>query len=519
MREIDIYDIAGDNWYKQNTTDGPGARTRGCAVLATAADRSSFNIYYYGGFDGISPVEPFYDDVWVLSLPSFTWTRLDSGTETHARAAHRCFTPYADQMLVSGGYRSLSGSALNCLEDGIFAFFNLTSGEWMDSYHPEQHGEYGVPEKVYEVIGGGATGGATLSKPATNWDNEDLGEVFSKTYDMDRISTWGPFPVAETSAAETSPPGSDDDGDDDDGDGGLPSWVAPVLGVVLGLMALTGALIVFFIWRKRKFLRNNPNAGNSEASTEDTGKRIVQWIKGQPIVPQHAVVEKAPTVTTSEETPSSPETRSVSALRSDTHSAAIPEAATFYHETAGNPVAELPDTSRAEMSSDVHSEDFRHDRTSYYAEHGRSVSPPDPSHGSVVMGLVEAADSSVSGSSAAAAAAVAGDQTESPVARDQFPYRRSDSTHMRSVSETLAGPQGLVYAQNMHPEQGVASRSSVAANRQSDQISEGPVSPPTSPPTSGDFQGEDYLTAKSMVVSPTMRKSAFQESEDDMEKK
>ena len=87
------------------------------------------------------------------------------------------------------------------------------------------------------------------------------------------------------------------------------------------------------------------------------------------------------------------------------------------------------------------------------------------------------------------------------------------------MSETLADPQDLTYAQNMHPEQGEASNSSVAAKRQSEQISEAPVSPPTSPPTSGDFQGEDYLTAKSIVVSPTMRKSAFQESEEDMEKK
>jgi hypothetical protein len=337
MKEIDIYDIAGNRWYKQTSTNAPGTRTRGCAVLATASDYSSFNIYYYGGFDGISPKDPFDDDVWVLSLPSFTWTRLNNGTEAHGRAGHKCFTPYADQMMAVGGYRSMAGTTIDCLNRGPFVFFNMSSGEWMDSYHPNEYADYGVPDKVVSVIGGDSAGGATLTTPSpSGWTEDDLGDVFAKTYDMAKISAWGPFSAAESPTGQPDPPR--DDSDDNGGGGGLPSWVAPVLGVVLGLMVLTGALVVFFVWRKRRIFRNNPNAGSSDASTEDTGKRIIQWIKGQPA---QQPVEKAPTVATSEETPASPETRSVSALKSDAYPSPPPEGGIFY-ETAGNPVAELP---------------------------------------------------------------------------------------------------------------------------------------------------------------------------------
>lgn len=46
MNQVDIYDIANDHWYKQNTTGTtPELRRRFCAGVAIAQDRSSFNMY------------------------------------------------------------------------------------------------------------------------------------------------------------------------------------------------------------------------------------------------------------------------------------------------------------------------------------------------------------------------------------------------------------------------------------------------------------------------------------------
>lgn len=294
MRVIDVYDVASGKWYTQPTADGPSARALGCAVVATASDSSSYNIYYYGGTEGINSTKSFYDDVWVLSLPSFTWTQINDGKDSHARAGHQCFTPYPDQMMIIGGETTAAGSSITCLEDGPVVMFNLTSGEWMDSYDPTVYGEYGVPDKVQAVIGGKASGGATATQPAVSgWATADLGKVFATTYDQKKISTYWPYPAAQTSnpPAEspqppTPPPKS----------GGLPSWVGPVLGVILGLIALTCIIVLFCLWRRRKNLKNRSSTNTSE----EAGRRILSWIRGQP--PNH----KAPTETTTEDTPGSP---------------------------------------------------------------------------------------------------------------------------------------------------------------------------------------------------------------------
>lgn len=331
MQNIDIYDIANDEWYKQETKDGPGARTRGCAVVAPASDYSSFNIYYYGGFDGISPTEPFSDEVWALSIPSFTWTKINEGKSIHARAGHKCFMPYPDQMMVFGGYTPQSGRSITCLDKGPVVLFNVTSGEWLEEYDPAVYSNYGVNEKIVSKIGGGAAGSATVTTPVVSgWATSALADVFETPYDQDKITTYWPY--AKTSSS--SRPDVPDDQDDDDNSGGgsgLPKWVAPVLGVVLGLMFVTGVLVLFCLWRRRKIFKSR----SSDSGTEDAGLRIISWMRGQGN-------EKALTVSTSE-TPTSPRMQEVASVgtgvpvvsRADSPSAPIEMADTHLVELAG----------------------------------------------------------------------------------------------------------------------------------------------------------------------------------------
>lgn len=332
MRVIDIYDIASGDWFKQETEGGPSARTRGCAVVAPAQDRSSFNIYYYGGYPGVDPRVEMSDEVWVLSIPSFTWTQLSEGRPAYGRNGHKCFMPYPDQMMVIGGMTSLSGNSLASLTGGLIQIYNLTSGEWLNEYHPEKYGDYGVPSAVRSAIGGDATGSATLSTPSpSGWTEDDLADIFGTIYDTSKIQTWYPYAAATPSGRPIVDPGDGNDNPSEGGGGGgggLPSWVAPVLGVVLGLVFITALLVAFCLWRKRKILRQR---GYSEPSTDDNGTRILSWIRGQPT--EH----KAPTVTTSEDTPSSAEMAEVRAVSNLTPVPVRP-----------TPV-EMPDTTIAEL--------------------------------------------------------------------------------------------------------------------------------------------------------------------------
>lgn len=303
MTNIDVYDIAGQTWYTQSTTgDGPGALALGCAVMQPAQDYSSFNIYWYGGYDGLNSSDPTYwnDAVWVLSLPSFTWTKAIEGRSGITRAGHKCVMPYPDQMMVIGGSTATSvKGTLNCAVQveganaGIIQLFNVSSATWLDRYDPTVWSNYSVPSVVYKAIGGDGSGSATTTQPSS-WDDDALGDVFKVAYDTSRITTYYPYSPASTTTSGTNPtitPASKQ------GSSGVPKYLPPLLGVILGLIFISTIVVLFVLWRRRKLLQKN--GGVSVVPTEEHGHRIMSWINGQ--TRPGAGVMKAETVTTTEE--------------------------------------------------------------------------------------------------------------------------------------------------------------------------------------------------------------------------
>ncbi|KAI2624313.1 hypothetical protein GGR54DRAFT_655083 [Hypoxylon sp. NC1633] len=278
MQDIDVYDIAGDRWYTQPTIAGPPQLAMGCAVVATAQDYSSFNIYYYGGYNGLDEYSDFNDDVWILSLPSFMWMKVRSGEASHARAGHQCVTPYPDQMITIGGRTSYKGDSLLCLDGdnpSILQAYNLTANSWMDSYDPNSWNEYGVPEMIHMMIGGDFSGGATMTTPTpSGWATAGLAKVFASAYPTTKLSTF--YPYSTMGAANGTQ--SDSQGSGGGGGGGTPSWVGPVLGVVLGLVFITAVVVGVLLYRRRRLLKKN---AGSEPSTDENGTRIISWMRGQ----------------------------------------------------------------------------------------------------------------------------------------------------------------------------------------------------------------------------------------------
>ncbi|CAL5867379.1 uncharacterized protein PFLUO_LOCUS1597 [Penicillium psychrofluorescens] len=152
MEMVSVYDVNTKTWYLQNTTgDTPPQLTEFCSVLASAADGSSHNIYIYGGYNGLNANSNSSDDVYILSLPSFTWVKVYNGTNTHGRSGHRCIKVYPDQMLAIGGYRI---DSTHCLEGGIIVDFNLNNLSFQDAYDPSQWSDYKVPDLLSAQIGG-----------------------------------------------------------------------------------------------------------------------------------------------------------------------------------------------------------------------------------------------------------------------------------------------------------------------------------------------------------------------------
>ncbi|KAI9732982.1 MAG: hypothetical protein M1834_003524 [Cirrosporium novae-zelandiae] len=268
MTSLPIYDIAGQQWYLQNTSGtAPGQLTQFCSVVAPANDSSSFNVYIYGGYNGYDADDVPSDDVYILSIPSFHWIKAYSGSGTHGRRGHKCALVYPNQMLVIGGQYM---DPTTCVEGGIIQVFNLNTLEFQDTYDPTVWSDYKVPNIVTKVIGGNINGSATTDAPST-WGDSSLSTLFGEKYTK-TITTWYPYSTVNSSAS-ASPTVTIVHNS-----GGLPKWVAPVLGVILGLIFVTTLVVLILIWRRRR--HRHRQSDTSVTTPSGRRSRILSWIHG-----------------------------------------------------------------------------------------------------------------------------------------------------------------------------------------------------------------------------------------------
>ena len=154
MKDIHIYDIATRTWYTQQATafndTFPPGRIEGCAVVASAPDLSSHNIYIYGGRP--NDQNGGLGEVWILTLPTFYWVRTRSGADK-AITSQSCTKVRGTYMLVYRGTTDLGNS--HCNNAGV-RLMDLTTLEWISEVSPGDGGGegYRVPEMVYSLIGG-----------------------------------------------------------------------------------------------------------------------------------------------------------------------------------------------------------------------------------------------------------------------------------------------------------------------------------------------------------------------------
>ncbi|KAF2490734.1 hypothetical protein BU16DRAFT_565668 [Lophium mytilinum] len=247
MSEIHLFDVASSKWYTQNATgEIPDMRRKFCAGVTWADDHSSYNIYLYGG-QGIHNITGF-DDAYVLSVPSFKWVKMyGEGSAPHGISS--CNVIDYSQMLVIGGYFANTDS---CDSPNVWGTHNMNLGEngpanslW-DQYHPNIT-KYLIPTPIISVIGGGPTGGATATKPASDWSNPDLSVYFT------RVPTFAARTATRYFPSGTSAPGN--------GTSHHNSHVGAIAGgAVGGLVFLIAVLLLalFCLHRHKKNLKNKP---------------------------------------------------------------------------------------------------------------------------------------------------------------------------------------------------------------------------------------------------------------------
>lgn len=243
MTKIFLYDIAEGKWYQQNATGQiPENRRKFCAGATWAQDQSSYNIYLYGGA-GFAENATGFDDVYILTLPSFTWikwypTEPGPGSPHHSLS---CNVIDNAQMLIIGGTFPASDA---CDAPDVWGTHNLDLGKnnperakW-NLFNPNLT-TYSVPSEIISVVGGSPDGGATATAPEGGWDNRDLPVYFQQKANY---AARTPTRVLPTTAQT----------------GGKSNNGAIIGGAVAGVLAfllLVGVTI--FLWmRRRKRIRS-----------------------------------------------------------------------------------------------------------------------------------------------------------------------------------------------------------------------------------------------------------------------
>lgn len=161
MSTIDIFDVASlyssnqsapaSAWYTQSTSgQTPGQRASFCSVSASAPDNSSHNIYIISGNN--QETNTFYDDVYILSLPSFTWTEA-YGPGGFGRYGHTCHKVSNRHAFTVGGALSWGFSGGCDIESHGIGILDMTAITFPTVFDPADDA-YQLPGVVVSVIGG-----------------------------------------------------------------------------------------------------------------------------------------------------------------------------------------------------------------------------------------------------------------------------------------------------------------------------------------------------------------------------
>jgi Kelch motif len=251
MTSLPVYDIGTQQWFIQNISgevpDG-WQLTEFCSVVAKAAGSSSFEIFIYGGYDGLLGLP--YGDVWVLSIPSFTWVLAYQASSAHTRSSHSCVKPYPDQMFVIGG-ENIGGTSNGQCFNQIIDVFNLSSLTWLERYDPTVYANYSIPSVVANSISATAT--AIAMDPT-------LSAILGSKYEKN-ITTY--YPYLPLGQAVTNPPPKTGH-----------KWLPIVLGVVLGVAGLLIFVALAIWWCLHRKGRK------SVTSDTQPGDRVDNWIDG-----------------------------------------------------------------------------------------------------------------------------------------------------------------------------------------------------------------------------------------------
>ncbi|KAK0725070.1 hypothetical protein B0H67DRAFT_120924 [Lasiosphaeris hirsuta] len=249
---ISVFDVATEKWFWQAASgEVPEPRQGGCAVGLREPGEKSFEIFLYGGYNGLS--ENTHTDVAVLSLPGFVWSRRAFGERKERNGAARSFAACAvageasRQMLVVGGvYQSREKvdywRSVDPWPQGL-GVFDLTAMNWSSGWDPNA-AEYERPQAVRDWYSQGKK---------ADWSSDGVRDLFEPP-------TPSVSPPPESPGPSPTPPSPGLSG----------SAIGGIVGGILSAAILGLVAFIFWLWRRKAASTPAPTESEDRASVFPT---------------------------------------------------------------------------------------------------------------------------------------------------------------------------------------------------------------------------------------------------------
>ncbi|KAF3184227.1 hypothetical protein TWF751_000212 [Orbilia oligospora] len=311
LSDIFVYDIAQNFWTLVPAKGGlPEMRAEFCLVVNSAPDGSYHNIVLYGGWSQLQGAA--FADVWVLSLPSFRWIKVEDENNPDTRpfrnyldnprvgdigrTRHRCNMFKNTQMIVTGGIVSqyydikLNIDACNSSHPPLMVM-DTSTFVWKASITPDEQ-DYTIPGFIRSAVRG-------RDSPDGGWPNDRLGQIFSAAITS----------ATATPSTTSLAPNSTNTASSDNRTSGLSR--GGIVGIAVGGIVILALLIAGFIIlrRRRKRLEPIPPGPYDYLA----GSQVPTWPKAELAsnppraeLPNHYLGQELPTGIHNPELPASP---------------------------------------------------------------------------------------------------------------------------------------------------------------------------------------------------------------------
>lgn len=245
---VQILDAATGTWYEQATTGSAPQNRKEFCMAGAASSNDTYEVVVYAGWNdnlGVNSIP--WDDLYVLSLPSFHWFQASYGA-LHPRHGLTCEHVGGGQILAVGGVDTTQDDIDNSFE-GCFrttddhpqglAVFDLGSMSFTNSYQRNKtvYDQSSAVRSYYE--GGGGMADFTSSALKQVFSVQNFTAAATTTADQDTSSS------SASASASGSASGA--------GGSSSSSSAGAIAGGVVGGVVLVGIVVgaVFYMLRRR----------------------------------------------------------------------------------------------------------------------------------------------------------------------------------------------------------------------------------------------------------------------------